>query len=590
MDMNTSRYIKTFRLSLMLGLIPLLGTSCEDYFDQETNHVITSNDNHLHVPTDTVYTTIGILEKMQAIADRVVLLGEARADLVDITSSTSTDLRNLALFNLSDSSSIYNQPRDYYAIINNCNYLIAQADTALTNSEGSKVFMREFVAAKTFRAWTYLQLVLAYGRVPYVTSPILSSADLQRDYPQLEIKELCNNLISDIEPLAGEILPLFPGLPIDNRLAFIPTKLILGDLCLWAERYGEAAKWYYSYITTRNGEQTIYPLTTNSASWGRDDHSYQSWIDGFSTLVISESYGSDGEAISLIACPTDRSQAHYSMLRDIFNSTSDNKYSAQLKPSVALTALSEKQAYCNYNTAGEVEIIDKDEAKQKGDLRLPSVYNEYSVNYNNAYQDAQFIAKHSSTNVHLYRRSMVYLRFAEALNRAGYPRYAFEILSEGVNDSILRECVLPYVRTAADSQFVSSLSFPENKYIVRRLAPKASGINTMGIHSRGSGWTEFNTSYTFPVSPEGVADTLAYQIEQVENMIMDEGALELAFEGYRFYDLMRVALRRNDPGYLANKIYARKGENEKGTMQALLGGKLNNYHSWFLSWKGQIGF
>ena len=55
-------------------------------------------------------------------------------------------------------------------------------------------------------------------------------------------------------------------------------------------------------------------------------------------------------------------------------------------------------------------------------------------------------------------------------------------------------------------------------------------------------------------------DTVNYQIPLVENMIIDEMALEGAFEGYRFYDLMRVALRRGDPSYLAAPIARRNGE------------------------------
>ena len=88
---------------------------------------------------------------------------------------------------------------------------------------------------------------------------------------------------------------------------------------------------------------------------------------------------------------------------------------------------------------------------------------------------------------------------------------------------------------------MQSFSFPENRYVVRCLDTKATDINTIGLHSRGSGWTEFNEHYAFPVVPEGVADTLQYQIEKVEDMLMDEGALELAFEGQRFYDLRRWA-------------------------------------------------
>ena len=43
-------------------------------------------------------------------------------------------------------------------------------------------------------------------------------------------------------------------------------------------------------------------------------------------------------------------------------------------------------------------------------------------------------SKHSDQNVQVYRRSMVYMHLAEALNRAGFPRFAFEILKNGLND------------------------------------------------------------------------------------------------------------------------------------------------------------
>ena len=38
-------------------------------------------------------------------------------------------------------------------------------------------------------------------------------------------------------------------------------------------------------------------------------------------------------------------------------------------------------------------------------------------------------------------------------------------------------------------------------------------------------------------------------------MIINEDALELAYEGQRWPDLLRVAIRRNDPSFIADKIY-----------------------------------
>ena len=50
-----------------------------------------------------------------------------------------------------------------------------------------------------------------------------------------------------------------------------------------------------------------------------------------------------------------------------------------------------------------------------------------------------------------------------------------------------------------------------------------------------------------------------YVQEAVEDIIIDEMGMELAFEGTRFFDLSRVAMRRNDPTYLAKHVAMRNG-------------------------------
>ena len=141
MDMKTNKYA-FLGLCMAAASCAATFTGCEDFFEQDSNQLVYAEGGHLNQPTDTVYSMMGILQKMQAIADRTVLLGELRGDLVDLGVNTPADLRNLSLFNLSDSSNIYNQPRDYYAVINNCNYFIANADTAMRDNRNEMVFMR----------------------------------------------------------------------------------------------------------------------------------------------------------------------------------------------------------------------------------------------------------------------------------------------------------------------------------------------------------------------------------------------------------------------------------------------------------------
>ncbi|HPN47891.1 MAG TPA: RagB/SusD family nutrient uptake outer membrane protein, partial [Bacteroidales bacterium] len=68
----------------------------------------------------------------------------------------------------------------------------------------------------------------------------------------------------------------------------------------------------------------------------------------------------------------------------------------------------------------------------------------------------------------------------------------------------------------------------------------------------------------------------------VEELILTEMALETALEGHRFYDLMRVALRRGQEAYLAEKVALRKGSDNRD--DALYNSLLNK-NNWYLKMK-----
>jgi hypothetical protein len=606
----------------VVGVGGLLSTSCSDFFEQESDHIIMADDDHLNSPTDSIWSLAGILNKMQALTDRTVLLGEMRADLMDITDYTASDLRDVALFNVGDDN-VYNQPRDYYAVINNCNYYIAKADTALKNNRNQYIFLREYAAIKAFRAWTYLQLALNYGQVPFVTEPILDKEGAD-NYEQAflngsakkDIAGVCEYFINDLRGLEDVERPGLGTIRnTDSRLFYFPIYLLLGELNLWAGHYREAATCYYQYITHRNGMNSTYPVTTNSVFWDATSNwtsLYDSWSGN---TFYSETFYSNGELITMLPMDSIPSEGNYSQLRNIFNSTFDNDFYVSAVPSQAMFALSSSQTYCAVN--GRDTLIAPTSGltnNRVGDLRLSRCYSSLSGTYSTSsstrrVDNYQTIEKYSSRNVHLWRRTMVYAHMAEALNAAGFPRFAYALLSTGVNNKVLEEDIVPYY--GADSTWLRQFSFPNTDYILAT-ATGVSSENTMGLHGRGSGFTPANKSYwldnpadSFPqrysvldvlgrhdhyIYPEETAERRAKQMERVDQLLLNELGLEFAFEGHRYYDLMRFALRKQQPSILADAVYGRRGEGEVEAMKAAIGKDLYNPRNWYLSWQGKIGY
>lgn len=572
-------------MTVLMACVGSVFTSCADFLDQESDRVISADKDHLNNASDTLYSVTGIMNKMQALADRTILLGELRGDLSDVLDNTTADLREISNFNISTDNQ-YNSPRDYYAVINNCNFFLAKADSTLKNSRNELVFRKEIAAVKGFRAWTYLQLVLNYGKVPFVTSPVLNKDDADKQYDMYDIKQICNYFVTDLAPYVNDETPNYGSIRSnDSKFFYMPIYVLMGDMYLWAGNYREAALCYYRYLNTRNGSNAAYTISTNDVSWSKNDSKWNTKTTNWASAFTQESYTSTSELITEIPGDSIPSEGNYSQLRNYFNSNANNSYKSSIVPSQALLNLSKAQMYCHLNSDNEIIYApDNLTDNQSGDLRLSGVYSELN---SKMIVDGENIDryvsnfKYTTRNVHIYRRTMVYARLAEALNRAGFPRFAFAILKTGVNNSVIEESVLPYYPD--DEAYLKQFDFPDNRY---KLRTKASGTdeNTIGIHSHGSGWSEYNDYYLYPEK-----ESLQEEMDAVEDLIVDEDALEFAFEGTRFYDLMRVALRRNSPSYLADKIYARRGAGKEAEVKSLIQSDLNDTNNWYLNWDGKIG-
>lgn len=558
-------------------------TSCEDMFDIDSSRVVIEKDHTLSSSADSAYTTLGVLQCMKQVLDRYIILGEVRGDLVEINEHTKTSLRNLAEFNFDDDNE-YLDIKDYYAIINNCNYALAKMDTTLAHNN-ERVMIDEYAALLSIRAWTYLQLGINYGKVPYYTDPITTVADSEKKYPELDIKGLAAELIPQLTPYVDYDFPVFTGVP---QTSYPPIQVLIGDFYLWTGEYANAWDTYWDYLTTNpnynyefgeEGQEEI--IKGYMGLNGMQVKSIQSGTITGTTLVNWDSYLNQNtlapENLTQIAMQYSTAQGTVSEIASLFVST-DNTH--PLNPSTYWSELSKKQTYIRASIDSKTgeETGGYVPNSTVGDQRSTIYYGEPLLTVAGI-EDFKTYEKHSVTSlvageldfytsaITLYRRSIVYLRAAEAANALAKELYV-------AGDSVK----MAEARTYATNAFnlmkdAYQVFFPEGHILEDLIRPKF-----IGVHAKGCGDIRLDTTHYALTSKaialklyddELLASSVTFNdtINYLDELIIDELALEATLEGNRFGDLIRFSERRgrqgleeNETHFLANRVAKRKGE------------------------------
>ena len=586
-----SKRIKTATLWLLTILAPLLWggfgggllVSCSDMFETDSDRQIF--DPELDQKTDSMFYTLGILKGLQQAADQYVMTGEMRGDLVATNVYTETDLRDLADFSLAAaangspvSTNKFNQPHLYYRIINNCNYYIAHRDTTLLTGS-RKVAIPEYAEALAVRAWAYMQLAKNYGEVPFYTDPLVSIGDANQNFPTKDLQGICDALTPELIKFSGTAVPNYGNISagmlngtttseekiIRSDKAMIPVDVVLGDLFLETNQYEQAAKYYFNYILVNklvaeqayiepwNYSQILAEKLPNDASV------YMSAVNTFSWSTIF-SISNPQDIITYIPLASNELRGvttelpryfgydFYSTTSGASNSTSRYLVDRQIDASQAYYQLNQKQEwyYVPSSETGSANIV---KTANIGDMRRLVTMRSVSK------QDSIFsvMTKFFSANVPIYRTATIYLRLAEAINRMGQPEAAFAILKDGIKDDLSNTNYF-YFHPSDYDERMGTMEFLQKVVPLLAIENSTYFVNNWGIHSRGAGYTQgaftgyqLDTLVTqkmaeLNITPTG---TLNDTINAVEDLICDEMALELAFEGNRFGDLTRIARHKN---------------------------------------------
>lgn len=561
----------------ILVLSTLLFVGCDKLLDVDSDRQVFPDEYNFTSSNDTLYSMFGLLSQLEKIADSYVILGELRGDLMDISDKSSLYLKEINNFNVSTPNNPYANIRDYYAVINNCNYIIHNIDTSVVKA-AKKVMLKEYAACKAIRAWTYMQTALNFGSAIYYEKPILTIADaeeIQHQAPKT-LEELVPLLIADIEPYKDINKPTLGTLrDYNTKYSYFPIRILLGDMYLWTNQYEKAAQEYYDMITKNNLIIPSYNFVTN---WRVENSALTTSItnNGVEDMLSLSS----SEFITNIASTNEYSK-HFELDSLTNNST--------LTPSsIALN---------NWNTQ---MYFYNDTVTRLGDLRkigsvdtktYLSYIDYFTPNINGFYINKYLLLnpekylKTSVKQIVIYRNALLYLRFAEALNRMGKPNTAFAILKHGLNNTNqLNSKIIPnYEKILTIREIIiksklnptiDSIKF-DTTYVVPAYM-NFSNINftsNIGIRMRGLGRVNQDTTYYIIPKLTTKTDSILY----VEDKIQEELALETAFEGNRFHDLMRFAIRRNNEAYLADKIAAKHINNA-----ASIKSKLMIKQNWYL--------
>ncbi|MEO8254087.1 MAG: RagB/SusD family nutrient uptake outer membrane protein [Flavobacterium sp.] len=561
-------------VSVMVLLLSL--GSCQDYLDVQPEDKLIGDQVYRNV-YDADAAVIGIYGKFMGLAEKYVILNEMRADLMTTTRNSSPYLKQLSEHNVT-SENPYINPKQFYEVIQNCNDVLKNFDIMLADKKFTQSqYEQRYADVGCIRSWVYLQLGIHFGSVPYITEPIETLEEVKNTnkYPRISFDQLIDNLVVFTEGLNyKKVYDLQSSLVVtvdgyNTAKFFINKECLLGDLQLWKGNYLAAASHYKIVLETGSTSPSDVEkfdfyrvkgaevVSNNDLAVGYIRYSEQN----ARSLINSDTqgwrsmFGRERDVLWnmewIWSLPFDSDFAPANPFIAIFSKTAGN-YLA--KPSERAIKLWNSQTQFNtfpYDARGPkftYKLVGEDPVIMKYLYKFEAATDPFK-------RDGDWF---------LYRAAKLHLRYAEAANRDNHQKIAYAILNFGIQ-SAFNANPLPDDVTNIQQTFEA---FPYDFDARNGEFPRYRANWHRGAGIRGR-------AYVTAVG--AIGDDMI----TTENNIIDEAALELAYEGNRWEDLVRIARRRNDPAFLADKIFDKL--NQEGNPEAAnVRAKLMNPTNWYL--------
>lgn len=512
--------------------------SCSDFLEIEPLNDIVL-DKFWNEENDVENIVAGCYSGMQnrILIERMIVWGELRSDhLIGGTGvQDNINIQNILKENIT-ANNVYTTWGEFYDIINRCNTvlhyapLVAERDPNYTETE----LMATCAEVSAIRDLCYFYLIRTFRDVPYSTEPFLDELQ-QMALPATKFDAVLDSLITDLENVRTYAVKTYPVSKKNYQCGRITQDAIhamLAEMYLWKKDYANSVKYADMVIDskTQRYQNVIDNIGSNSSAYKM----FEDYPLIYDSYTSGNYYGNAYESIF------GSGASRESILELIF--ADDNT----LLANHGLSFL-----YGNQKTSPGIVKPADFITTDVSDASYKVYRDKYDTrNYENLYKMS---ASQYGVAKYVCKTGMVTVSSTEISNMSQYPSYPEEYCH--ANWILYRLTDVMLLKAEALVQMVEGDDKSEvNDSLLRAAYDIVSVINKR---------SNCATTYT-PITYANYSTK-----SQMENLVLEERARELMFEGKRWFDLVRRSLRDGNTSYLVQQV-TRKGSDNASVVQAKL--------------------